>query len=95
MNEYGVAWPLWGDPEGYEYQPGALAISPTLSADILAWAKNFNLKYSDETGWPSQQLAEAHFDEGHRIAAALQGELGSEFRVELGLWEILVTPPRE
>lgn len=87
INEYGVNWPLWGDMENYPYQLGVLPMSDQLTVDLLAWAANFNERYDHELGWPSEAVAEAHFDEGHRLAAALQGELGSTFVVELGLWE--------
>lgn len=87
MNEYTVEWPLWGDTENYPYQLGVLPLSEGLTADLLAWAANFNEHYDDEHGWPSGSIAEAHFDEGHRLAAALQGELGDAFEVQLGLWE--------
>ena len=87
MNEYAVQWPLWGDMENYPYQPGVLPVSPALTFDLLAWAEHFNSNYDHEFGWKSESIAEAHFDEGHRIAAALQGELGEAFVVELALWE--------
>ena len=87
MNEYGVNWPLWGDTDNYPYQPGVLPLSEQLTADLLAWAANFNEHYDHEYGWPSEAIAEANFDEGHRLAAELQGELQGDYRVMIALWE--------
>lgn len=87
MNEYGVRWPLWGDMDNYPYELGVLPLSDRLTADLLSWAESFQEQYDHEHGWPSGVIAEAHFDEGHRLAAALQGELGAAFVVEIGLWE--------
>jgi hypothetical protein len=87
MNEYAVSWPLWGHAENYPYQRGVLPLSDELTADLLAWAANFNEHYDHEHGWPSEAVAESSFDEGHRLAAALQGELGDAYMVQLGLWE--------
>lgn len=87
MNEYGVRWPLWGKPNGYEYQVGDLSLSPSLTRDIQAWTSGFLEHFDENRGWPTSTQAEAHFDEGHRLAAYLQGELGEGYRVTLDLWE--------
>jgi len=87
MNEYSVRWPLWGKPNGYEYEIGDLPISPELTQAIQAWAAGFLEQFDEHRGWPTATQAEAHFDEGHRLAAELQGELGESYLVNLDLWE--------
>lgn len=87
INDYGVRWPLWGDMENYPYEVGAPQVSEELTAAILAWAANFNEYYDHEHGWPDAAKMEAHFDEGHRLAADLQGEFGERYQVRLALWE--------
>lgn len=85
MAEFGT-WPLW-EPgsDHYAVDPETLPISRALKAALKAWAdawdRTLDQNYPPDSEFASPADEEAFEREGRRLRAALQAELGSEFRI--------------
>lgn len=85
MNEYGCTWPIW--ELGGATSPGDdafVTLTPQLRAELLAWASFFLDNYDYLRGWMSS-YAEFH-EEGRRLRAELQRQLGPTYEVSLSEW---------
>ena len=85
MTDYDC-YPLW-DSSGVNIDPHAIGISATLVVDLMAWADKYDATLNRDnprnSGFPSEQ-EEVHFrDEGERLRARLQRELGDSTEVVL------------
>jgi hypothetical protein len=85
MAEFGT-WPVWepgGDP--YAVDPETLPISRALKDALKTWAdawdRTLDQNYPPDSKFASAPDEETFEREGRRLRAALQGELGSGFRV--------------
>lgn len=85
MNEYSVDWPLW-DSNG-PCGEGVPPLPPKLTAEIVAWARDFNSDYDVEAGWPTASAARFHERQGRRLLELIARELPSEDDVVLEYWE--------
>ncbi|WP_043673839.1 hypothetical protein [Clavibacter michiganensis] len=85
MDEYGVAWPFWGD-DGLAAD-GTPALPPRIEAAVRAWAAAFDASYSWEHGWPDRTAAREHAEQGRRLHAIIEPLLAPEDTVTLDLWE--------
>ncbi|RKQ35027.1 hypothetical protein C1C97_007055 [Kocuria tytonis] len=92
FNEYGCSWPFWGE-DGLLNEED-FQLPPDLTADILAWTRNFNQHFDYEKGWPTAEQREAHRREGERLAGRVQDAVGPGVTIHLNMWEANVDEPR-
>ncbi|MGG7465195.1 hypothetical protein [Plantibacter sp. YIM 135347] len=93
MNEFNLAWPVWGGAHGCERsEPDDWELPDDLTTRILAWAAVFNEHYSWKHGWDDCSRERDHRVEGQHLRRLLQQELGPDHDVELRLWECAPTP---
>ncbi len=73
-------WPLWDEEGGTgpEHWP---MISPTLRHALAAWEDYWSSHFHHQRGWePGTQAS--YVAEGHRLAEAVQKELGDDYEVD-------------
>ena len=91
FNDYGCPWPFWGE-EGL-LDEEKFQLPPDLTADVLAWTRNFNEHFDDEQGWPTAEQREAHRREGERLVERVQNAVGPAIRIDYDAWESAVDGP--
>ena len=95
VQEYGCSWPFWGE-EGLLEQED-FPLPPDLTADVLAWTRNFHAHFDPFEGWPTAEQRETDRREGEQLAKRVQNAVGPETAVHLDLWQSPVdgpVPPR-
>ncbi|WP_417286663.1 hypothetical protein [Corynebacterium variabile] len=96
MNEYSVDWPFW-NPAGKNPDtdlPYLLSdmddplprLPDDLAARIRAWTRTFAENFDPFQGWPSQDMARAHEEEGRRLHAEVAATLPDDTVVR-NYWE--------
>ena len=85
VNEYESDWPIWELGGGTSPDDDAFTtLTPQLRADLHAWAGYFLDNYDHLHGWRNS-YAEFH-EEGRRLRAELQRQLGPTYEVALSEW---------
>ncbi|MDO5697346.1 MAG: hypothetical protein Q4G51_05160 [Dermatophilus congolensis] len=89
MNDFGRSLPVWvADDAVFVTEFGVGSFSSEVNARLEAWAEEFFAFMDPQAGWQSPDHAYAHAFEGRALARDMQEELGSDYRVELELWEL-------
>lgn len=80
--ELGIPFTGWPVRSGTDYEFALEVVSVSLRDDLLSWAQVFN-ENVDDLGWRSEVMRAQHREEGERLRARLQAELGHEYLVTL------------
>lgn len=91
FNEYGCPWPFWGG--GGLLDEEDFPLPPDLTADILAWTRNFDEHFDPFEGWPTKEQCEAHRREGEQLAERVQDAVGPGITIDFDAWESAVDGP--
>lgn len=84
------SFPLWESSPGAfgNIDPASLPISAELISRLSEWAEKYDktLDLDDpmNSGFSSEQVEHAFFEEGRGICHALQSELGEDYKVSYG-----------
>lgn len=87
-NDYNVDWPLGTDEWG-GCPPSEPPLSDGLRHEIAEWAATFNRGYMPDSGWESEESANAHRRQANRLVALIADELDAGDSIELRYWETL------
>lgn len=91
FNDHGCPWPFWGE-EGLLDEED-FQLPPDLTADILAWTRNFDEHFDPVEGWPTKEQCEAHRREGEQLAERVQDAVGPGITIDFDAWESAVDGP--
>jgi hypothetical protein len=90
MADYG-AFPLWAvpaeDPVSADdvwaggLVPGDLPLSPSLIAELQAWAEKHDRLLGPTFEWPTEQAKIAFVADGRQLVARVRDELSSDYEV--------------
>ena len=79
MMDFG--FPLWDEEGGTDPENWPM-LSSDLLADLVEWERYWNRHHHHMRGW-QVGTRDWHVKEGHRLAARLREELGSDWTVQL------------
>jgi hypothetical protein len=91
MNEYCVAFPLWGlfeNGDGPTFDE--TIVSPQTRDRLRRWAAAFNAGYDPLEGWPSMAACLRSFVAGRDLGRVVREELPDDVELSVDLWEFTV-----